>query len=110
MRIFVTGAAGFIGFHLCRRLLDDGHAVDGYDGLTPFYDQGLKAGRRALLDGRNGFRLHVAMLEDEAALAEAIAVSRPEVVIYLAAQAGVRYSLENPRAYIQSNILGTFNL
>lgn len=65
MQIFVTGAAGFIGFHLCRRLLDDGHVVDGFDGLTPFYDQGLKAERRALLEGRNNFRLHVAMLEEE---------------------------------------------
>jgi UDP-glucuronate 4-epimerase len=110
MRVFVTGAAGFIGFHLCRRLLDDGHAVDGYDALTPFYDQGLKGERRALLDGRNNFRLHVAMLEDDAALAEALAAARPDVVIHLAAQAGVRYSLENPRAYIQSNIVGTFNL
>ncbi|MEA2759058.1 MAG: UDP-glucuronate 4-epimerase [Methylobacteriaceae bacterium] len=110
MRIFVTGAAGFIGFHLCRRLLDDGHTVDGYDGLTPFYDQGLKAERRALLAGRNNFRLHVGMLEDEAALAAALEVAAPEVVIHLAAQAGVRYSLENPRAYLQSNIVGTFNL
>ena len=110
MRIFVTGAAGFIGFHLCRRLLDDGQAVDGFDGLTPFYDQGLKAGRRALLEGRNNFRLYVAMLEDEAALAAALEASKPEVVIHLAAQAGVRYSLENPRAYVQSNIVGTFNL
>jgi UDP-glucuronate 4-epimerase len=110
MRIFVTGAAGFIGFHLCRRLLDDGHVVDGFDGLTPFYDQGLKAERRAFLEGRNGFRLHVAMLEDEAALAAALTAAEPEVVIHLAAQAGVRYSLENPRAYVQSNIVGTFNL
>src|SRR3954452_15367394 len=110
MRIFVTGAAGFIGFHLCRRLLDDGHVVDGFDGLTPFYDQGLKAGRRTLLEGRNNFRLHVARLEDDAALAAALAAARPEVVIHLAAQAGVRYSLENPRAYIDSNIVGTFNL
>ncbi len=110
MRIFVTGAAGFIGFHLCRRLLADGHVVDGFDGLTPFYDQGLKAGRRALLEGRNNFRLHVGMLEDEAALAAAVAASAPEVVIHLAAQAGVRYSLENPRAYVQSNIVGSFKL
>jgi UDP-glucuronate 4-epimerase len=110
MRIFVTGAAGFIGFHVCRRLLDDGHVVDGFDGLTPFYDHGLKAERRALLEGRNNFRIHVAMLEDEAALAAALAAAKPEVVIHLAAQAGVRYSLENPRAYVQSNIVGSFNL
>ncbi|GAC1328968.1 MAG: NAD-dependent epimerase [Beijerinckiaceae bacterium] len=110
MRIFVTGAAGFIGFHLCRRLLADGHVVEGYDGLTRFYDQGLKAERRALLEVHNGFRLHVGMLEDEAALAQAIVAAKPEIVIHLAAQAGVRYSLENPRAYVQSNIVGTFNI
>jgi UDP-glucuronate 4-epimerase len=110
MRIFVTGAAGFIGFHVCGRLLDEGHTVDGFDGLTPFYDQGLKPRRCALLEGRNGFRLHVAMLEDMSALMAALAVSAPEVVIHLAAQAGVRYSLENPRAYVHSNIVGTFNL
>jgi len=110
MRIFVTGAAGFIGFHLCRRLLDEGHVVDGFDGLTRFYDQGLKAERRALLEARNGFRLHVGMLENEGALAAALAAAKPEVVIHLAAQAGVRYSLESPRAYVGSNIVGTFNL
>ena len=77
MRIFVTGAAGFIGFHLCRRLLDDGHVVDGFDGLTAFYDQGLKAERRALLEARNGFRLHVAMLEEAATLASALETADP---------------------------------
>src|SRR5436305_15174384 len=99
MRIFVTGAAGFIGFHVCRRLLDDGHVVDGFDGLTAFYDHGLKAERRALLDGCNNFRLHVAMLEDDAALAAALAAAKAEVVIHFHPQAGVAYVRDNPLAY-----------
>jgi UDP-glucuronate 4-epimerase len=110
MRVFVTGAAGFIGFHLCRRLLDLGHTVDGFDGMTPYYDVTLKRDRVAVLERTNGFRMHVAMLEDMAAQSAAYESARPDIVIHLAAQAGVRYSLEHPRAYVDSNLTGFFNL
>ena len=110
MRFFVTGSAGFIGFHLCRRLLADGHFVDGFDAMTPYYDPALKERRLALLAKTNGFRNTIGALEDMATLATAWDTARPDVVIHLAAQAGVRYSLENPRAYIESNLVGTFNL
>ncbi|MBB5520083.1 NAD-dependent epimerase/dehydratase family protein [Amphiplicatus metriothermophilus] len=110
MRIFITGTAGFIGFHLARRLIADGHEVFGYDGLTPYYDPELKKDRLALLEATGRYRGRIAMLEDKAALADAIGECRPEIVVHLAAQAGVRYSLDNPQAYIDSNIVGTFNL
>jgi UDP-glucuronate 4-epimerase len=109
MRILVTGSAGFIGFHLARRLLERGHDVVGIDGFTPYYDPALKRRRHALLCEHKGFCGHEAQLEDEAALAQ-IYGSGFDAVCHLAAQAGVRYSLENPRAYIDSNLLGTFNL
>ncbi|MCC6947659.1 MAG: NAD-dependent epimerase [Bradyrhizobiaceae bacterium] len=110
MRILITGTAGFIGFHLANRLLADGHIVFGVDGLTPYYDVKLKEARHALLAQSNRFTAHVAMLEDERRLAAIFEAAQPEVVVHLAAQAGVRYSLENPRAYIDANITGTFNL
>ena len=110
MKIFVTGTAGFIGFHLARRLLADGHSVTGYDGMTPFYDEGLKAGRMALLATQAGFLGVQGMLEDAAGLAEALRGSEAEIVVHLAAQAGVRYSIEAPQTYISSNLVGTANL
>jgi len=109
-RIFITGTAGFIGFHLARRLLEQGHRVFGYDALTDYYDVTLKERRHALLDGHDGFSATVARLEDMAALSGAVAQARPDVIVHLAAQAGVRYSLENPRAYVETNVTGTFNL
>ena len=108
MRVLVTGAAGFIGFHVCRRLLAEGHRVDGFDGMTPYYDVSLKAARWAELERHPLFGGKIAMLEDGAAL-EAFA-GAPDAIVHLAAQAGVRYSLENPRAYVDSNLLGTFNI
>ena len=106
----VTGTAGFIGFHLARRLLDDGHTVTGFDGMTKYYDVTLKEARLALLKPYDGFRQVTGMLEDRAALEAAAALEKPEVILHLAAQAGVRYSLENPGAYVDSNLVGSWNV
>ncbi len=110
MRVFITGAAGFIGFHLASRLLAHGHEVDGFDGMTPYYDVRLKQARLAILQRSNAFHAHLAMLEDTPALSAAVEASQPDVIVHLAAQAGVRYSLENPRAYVDSNLVGAFNV
>jgi UDP-glucuronate 4-epimerase len=110
MRILVTGSAGFIGFHLARRLLAEGHDVTGVDGMTPYYDVALKAARNAMLLREPAFQDHRLMLEDADALARVAEAARPEVIVHLAAQAGVRYSLENPRAYVDANLVGTFNV
>lgn len=109
-RIFITGAAGFIGFHLSRHLLAAGHEVHGFDNLNAYYDVSLKEARLAQLSGRAGFQITRASLEDESALTEAVEAARPNIIVHLAAQAGVRYSLENPRAYIDSNVVGAFNV
>jgi UDP-glucuronate 4-epimerase len=110
MRILVTGAAGFIGFHLARRLIADGHEVSGVDGMTPYYDPALKAARLAQLRQHNGFTFDAVMLEDLPELTAAFERAAPEVIVHLAAQAGVRYSLENPRAYVDANLVGAFNV
>jgi len=110
MRILVTGTAGFIGFHVARRLLDDGHEVTGIDGFTPYYDLKLKERRHALLVDRKGYDSHRVLLEDAAALSDAWGGRSFDAVIHLAAQPGVRYSIENPHVYMSSNIMGTFNI
>lgn len=110
MRILVTGSAGFIGFHLARRLVAEGHEVTGVDGMTPYYDVRLKQARHAILKRHNGFSERIAMLEDMESLARAADRCEPEMIVHLAAQAGVRYSLENPRAYVDSNLVGAFNV
>jgi len=110
VRVFITGTAGFIGFHLAQRLLGEGHEVFGYDGLTPYYDVGLKRARNAVLMRSQGYRFVEGMLEDRALLDSSMAEARPDLVVHLAAQAGVRYSLEHPDAYLSSNLSGTFNL
>ena len=110
MRIWVTGSAGFIGFHLAQRLAEDGQLVTGLDGFTPYYDLRMKEARHAILARSNAFRPIRLMLEDRDALARAAADNPPDVIVHLAAQAGVRYSLEQPRAYIDANVVGLFNV
>lgn len=114
MRLFITGAAGFIGYHLAARAIADGHVVTGLDSFTPYYDVRLKRTRAAhLLQGAgaaNRFALLEQDLCDTAALREAIDRAQPDAVIHLAAQPGVRYSIENPALYVEVNVTGTFNL
>ena len=110
MRIFITGTAGFIGFHLARRLLAEGHEVLGYDGLTAYYDVRLKHARLRQLEAAPNFRFASGMLENAALLKSTIDGFAPELVVHLAAQAGVRYSLEHPETYVDANFVGTFNL
>jgi UDP-glucuronate 4-epimerase len=110
LRYFVTGAAGFIGFHLAARLLDEGHEVAGFDGMTTYYDVDLKMARLTRLQTHSRFMFTAGMLEDRDVLGLAFREAEPDVVVHLAAQAGVRYALEAPDAYIHSNMLGTFNL
>ena len=109
-RVLITGTAGFIGFHLARRLLEEGWQVWGYDGLTDYYDVALKEARHAALAQHPGFACRIGALEDAGGLAEFAAAARPDVIVHLAAQAGVRYSIDNPRTYVESNIVGTFNV
>ena len=110
MKFLVTGAAGFIGFHAAKALLDRGDEVIGLDNLNSYYDVKLKEARLKQLQGRNGFSFHKLDLVDRKGIEELFARTRPQRVIHLAAQAGVRYSLENPYAYIDSNIVGTLNV
>ena len=108
--ILVTGAAGFIGFHTACRLLDEGYAVVGLDNLNDYYDPGLKRARLERLRDRSGFEFLEADLGDTAMLEQAFARHAFGNVVHLAAQAGVRYSLESPRTYIDSNIVGFLNI
>lgn len=110
MNIFITGTAGFIGYHLADLLLRNGHSVYGYDGMTDYYDVNLKIARHNMLRQHAKFTATEALLEDEAALEAAMRAAQPDVIVHLAAQAGVRYSIDNPRAYVNANIIGTFNV
>lgn len=110
MRILVTGAAGFIGFHLCKALLAAGHEVVGLDAMTSYYDPALKQARLDLLLGSNRFGFSRTDLIDVDATKALVTETKAEIVYHLAAQPGVRYSIENPQSYIQSNVVGTANL
>ena len=110
MKILVTGAAGFIGFHASKRLLDSGYDVIGLDNLNNYYDINLKNDRLKILQEYDGFTFHKIDLKDQGEVESLFKKESPQRVIHLAAQAGVRYSIENPHAYIQSNIVGTFNI
>tara|TARA_B110000003_G_C16615864_1_gene521269 strand:- start:664 stop:1689 length:1026 start_codon:yes stop_codon:yes gene_type:complete len=106
----VTGAAGFIGFHISKRLLDDGWRVVGLDCMSLYYDISLKKDRESQLISYKSYRSVHKDLEDGEGLRNLFSEEQPAVVIHLAAQAGVRYSIDNPRSYLESNIIGTFEL
>jgi UDP-glucuronate 4-epimerase len=106
MKILVTGVAGFIGHRVAENLLRSGHTVLGLDNLSPYYDVALKRSRLALLKSHDAFVFYERDIADTAAVDRVFAAERPEAVLHLAAQAGVRYSLEHPESYIQSNVVG----
>lgn len=107
-RVLITGTAGFIGYHLANELLANGFRVHGFDGITDYYDVRLKRRRHANLLQHRNFSMTEGMLQDPGRFDETADDFGPGVIVHLAAQAGVRYSLENPRAYIDSNVVGTF--
>lgn len=109
-RALVTGSAGFIGYHVAARLLRQGWRVSGLDALSDYYDVGLKRRRHALLAQMDGFTPVIGRLEDRGRLMALFADTRPDLVVHLAAQAGVRHSIEAPRDYVDANLIGTFEL
>ena len=106
----VTGAAGFIGFHISKKLLDEGYRVIGLDCMSNYYDVALKHSRESILLKNPAYRSIHEKIEKKDVLNQIFAEEKPDVVIHLAAQAGVRYSIESPREYLESNIVGTFEL
>jgi len=110
MKVLVTGAAGFIGYHVARSLLDRGDTVIGLDNLNPYYDVKLKEARLAKLEPHNHFAFVRADLADETSIDNLFAEHRPDRVVHLAAQAGVRYSIDHPGIYAQSNLVGFLNI
>lgn len=109
-KALVTGSAGFIGYHLCKHLLAAGFDVIGFDAMTDYYDVRLKERRQANLLQSSGFRTVNDRLEADGVLMDLVAAEQPDFVVHLAGQAGVRYSIDEPRSYIDANIIGTFNL
>ena len=110
MSILITGVAGFIGYHAAKTFLAQGHSVIGVDNLNAYYDPALKQARLAQLDRYSEFEFHALDLSEAGRLETALGESRITHILHLAAQAGVRYSLENPRSYIQSNVMGHLNV
>lgn len=108
--ILITGAAGFIGFHLSKRLLESGKKIIGFDNINDYYNTDLKYSRLEILEKYDDFEFIKGDLSDEAAVNSIFEKYEPEIVVNLAAQAGVRYSIDNPRAYIDSNVIGFFNI
>lgn len=109
-KILVTGAAGFIGFHLSRKLLEQGVSVVGFDNINDYYDVNLKYARLAILEEYDSFRFIKGDLADKSDVDSLFEENKFDIVVNLAAQAGVRYSIDNPQAYIESNIVGFFNI
>lgn len=109
-KILITGTAGFIGYHLAKLLLEENFVVHGFDGMTDYYDVALKQRRHAMLLQTPNFAATEGMLEDQCLFDRVADEFAPDVIVHLAAQAGVRYSLENPRAYLDSNVIGTFTV
>jgi UDP-glucuronate 4-epimerase len=110
MKILITGVAGFIGFHLSQKLLKEGYQVIGIDNLNDYYDPGLKKDRLKILEKYNSFTFHKVDLKDKAEVDNIFETYKPTHVVNLAAQAGVRYSIENPYAYVDSNLIGFMNI
>ena len=110
MKILITGSSGFIGFHLSKKLLDKGHRVYGYDSMNNYYDVKLKKARYNLLKKYKNFSFTKNKLENKDSLEKVFKKFKPNVVVHLAAQAGVRYSIQKPRVYLDSNITGTYNI
>ena len=110
MKVFVTGSSGFIGFHLSKKLLEKGHSVKGFDSMNKYYDVKIKKARLKILKKYKKFSFTKNKLENKKILTDSILRFKPTIIIHLAAQAGVRYSIENPKAYMDSNITGTYNI
>jgi UDP-glucuronate 4-epimerase len=110
VKVLVTGVAGFIGMHCAQRLLEQGDEVFGIDNFSPYYSVELKQARLARLEGKPGFRFSRADIADSSSLKKIFESEKPEAVLHLAAQPGVRYSLENPGAYVQTNLVGFANV
>ena len=110
MKVLITGSAGFIGFHLSKLLLEKGITVIGIDGMTDYYDIKLKDDRNKILESYDHFTFHRNMLSDTEKIVEIVKKNNVDTIVHLAAQAGVRYSIENPKSYIDSNIYGSFSI
>lgn len=109
-KAIVTGSSGFIGYHISKRLLDDGFEVIGIDSMTDYYDLSLKRSRQKMLRRYTNFKIINEKIENNNFLMTLFSIEKPDVVIHLAAQAGVRYSIESPRSYLEGNIIGSFEL